>query len=1009
MSPSDRATCLTPLYITSIIALVLGATTAGAIAQADAGEPDPRLHVNLIRNPGFERPGNDDDPIAAHWLTTGEDQVADWAVASYRIVRRGDYIPPRRDPGAARTGQFGLRLGNTGPNTSSVYQRIILNQTEPNPIQFVAWSRYDAQPGIRHDTESAPRAELSIANARYTNQSKAPVDREQPLINMTRGSGDWIRSHATFVPEKPLRYIDVKIELQSSGATAMLCVDDVHVAEVDATVTQLQARGVDVPAPALIVTNPTANPPAVGLPLIDQAGQGRAANIRLRARAVETPAALVIDVESDDALPNDQLEILLAPYDRKPFDLPIAADLFRIRLDGNNVVQLDWILTRNERHLGADNDIALYLPQPAVRGLTARRESLPNHRARWRFTIPYASLGSAQPISPTTWRINLCLRRGESLLCAAPTHTLESLLGQLIFPSPAESPAPVVIERVEFLTGPFDQQSIAPFTVPGRFPWGDTPLRVRVRNCTSDPVNLTLNARIAGHVTHTLIQLTPHQINTVDIIAPLRTPGRQTLQLALSPPDAATPRAALHIPVTIAPLIRTWLFETFAYHDEDHAEIFTSNNAADPDQIAAVRLRIENWRGRPIGSSITQLQTESRTHTINLPIADVPAHPDPIADHWIITEALDRDGRVIESSRTRWGKMTRPAPRAADPIDHVTIDDRGYFSVNDKPFFAVIASLHTNDLAAGYLRTPRVGFNAAKINCGTKDMIHIGRASYKDVYTALYRQGVYAAPMCFVSDRQTRINIIDWFKTTPMYLCQLGGEIYHRPADQFDHPDWRTCPQRPVVLEYMNCGSWLDHARHGKQIAQIAMTPIFSRAQSAHRDLAAFYARERAVSPRTALMTSIVTSAGDFDIWDTRTTAYVSVIHGATGIYNYIVAPDHAGTDDRIVEIARGFATELRAMGPIFVAEDQRRTISVNPPDTGLHVAERRIDDHRYLIVANTRDAPIEATFQLDPAEAANRVDVIYEPADPISLTDDQKFTDTIPAHWARVYRIKLQ
>ena len=1000
------------LATSACAAAIVCATTASA--AEGTGDPDPTRQVNLIHNPGFELPdaGNG---VAADWLIPGEDQVADWQLRNYWSAERGAWLAPSRDAGAARTGSAGLRILGTGSNTSSVWQRVYLNQTEAKPILFSAWCRFDGHPGMRtHPEFPTAWAAFGIANARHMDHSKAHVHRSQPLADLRQAGGEWQRVQAIHVPKKPLRYIDVKIEVQSAGAAAVLCVDDVLVAEVDAAAAQLEARGVNVPATVMMVPPSTndalGRTPMIDVPMLDQMGQGRPSGIKVRARAIDTPHALIIEADVDNADADDRVELLFAPYDVKPFHPDTAADMFRIRLDEAGEAALDWVLTRNERHFGASDDVAMFLQRTTVPQVKADRTAQDDSGQRWRFVVPYAALQQVRPTRPSAWRMNLCVRRGDALNCSAPTYTRELSLGTLAFAAQSDIAEPTTIERVEVLADPPDPKAVATFAVPGQLGWGATLLRVRVRHDGPAPLDTTLVARLGEHVAHVPVRLDAGQVKQVEITCPLRIAGRQTLEVSLVGPTSDDPLAALRMPVTIAPLLRLWLYETFGYHDEDTAEVFTWNNATEPDTIAAVRIRIEDWQGKRVGDPVTRNTSGDRTMRVQIPIAAVPARDQPTPDHWIIAEALDGQGDVLDTSRARWGRMKRPAPRAGDPIQDVVIGDRGYFRVNGQPFYAVFASLNVKDLRSGYLSTPRLGFNAAKTNCGSLGAVHLEpQTSYQAVYRRLYEQGTYAAPFCFLQDAKERLEVIDWFKTTPMFLCQIASEVYRQSAAEFDRHEFTEHPDRPFVLEYMNCGSWLDHALDGKQVAEVAMFPFWSWDLSAHRLLVASYARERAVSSSTGLVTSMVMGAGSFDVWDARTTAYLSAIYGGTGAYLYIVADDPEGEDDRITEIARGLATELREMGPIFTAADQQRTIRLVTSPTHLHVGERRINEQRYLIIANVGDQSVEATFELQDGERATDVTRLYEAGHPVQIDDGRRFTDDLPAHWARVYRIDLE
>jgi len=929
---------------TPTLVILLCLAAACAVGGEGAASPaDTARQVNLLAGPGFEFAGTTDE-AAKGWLLIGEDQMADWEKASYVIAQRGTLLAARRHEGAARSGQYGLRLFGADRTICAVWQRIELLQTQPKPILLVAWSRLDGAeplPARVGAFDLSIWGEFGIANVRHMDGTKAEISRGRPLIDLSRGHGEWTLAQAIYVPTKPVRYLEVKVDLHGAGPATLLCVDDLLVAEVDSTVAELEARGVKVPAmniaPAPAWVSPEAT--ALEIPLIDQDGRGRPLARRLRLSITSERDELVLrrlDRFDDD----EALELLIAPYDRKPFDMARAADFYRFRFSKDGSGRFAWALTRNERALGAPEDAAFFLPRSPSPHPSAKRPKANAPGSPWTVRIPFDTIEESAPRA-AAWRINIARRRGDEVACSAPTYSREQKFGRLLLRAPEQQPSPLAIERVEVLAGDVGGEKVPPYALANGIPWGDVPVSVSLawRGPAGRPATLLCDAG-SGQVAHLPITLEPgrHQHSI-----PVQFHGAGLRHLNVRVRDRRTDQtlARLVLPVTVRPLLTPWMYERFLYADEDAADVYVWIGAADAAAVRTLRTHVEDIRGRRIGRKATKPAGTRGPLKLSVPVNRVKVNDEPIADHWIVAEALDKRGKPMGSARLRIGRIPRRAPRQEEPIKSVQVNGRGYLAVNGKPFFAVVASLNVRNAGRGYRRTPRLGFNAAKVNCGPEDkaIVHTDM-SVRKLYTDLYQGGVYAAPFIWIRrEDPERRQLLDWLKASPAFLLVVGGEVYRDTAHSFDHPDWLVYPQRPVLAEYHNSGTWLDVVRHGKPIVPISMVPFTSWDASATRKLLADYARERAVRAQTGLITSIVVCQNPYSsIWDVRAFCYLSAIYGGTGAYLYIVADKGDPEDDRIEELTRGLAAELRLMGPVFTAVDQRRTVRVSPAGAGLQV-----------------------------------------------------------------------
>ncbi len=998
----------------AVVVLLLVVQTA--LPDEAPPAPDAVRQVNLAVNPGFERAGTDDQ-TALGWWPAGEDQVSDWQHAPYEATQRGHFQAPQCDAGAARTGQSGLRLFGTDQTTSAVWQRIDLLQTEPRPIVLAVWSRFEGaatRPKRPHVKTLAVWAEFGIVNVRYMDGTKAAINRAGPLIDLRKGDGRWVRGQAVFTPDKPVRYLEVKADLHGAAAAAVLCVDDVLVAEVDATVAGLEARGVDVPPADVVVAPSWANAEqlAIALPLIDRAGRGRPLANSVKVLVTAHPEALTVHLERT-LEKGERLEVLIAPYDRLPFRTTRPADLYRFRFGSDGTHEFAWGLTRNERAFGAAEDATFFLdrqplPPPVV---VSPKAGGPN--GRWSVRIPFDTIEVAAPRS-AVWRLNVCLRRGDQIACTAPTYTRQRRFGRLAFLPPDRQARRLVVDRVEASSPHADPKSIPPYAPKNTIAWGDATVTTTLtwRGDAARKAILICDAAGAETVRQP-ITLKPGR-STYPLTVPLMEPGLQKVRVGVISETGDEVLGKLTVPVAVCPLLTMFTYETFLYDDEDVAEARVWIGATAKTGDFRLPAHAEDWRGRRIGDDVTAKAGAGQSVLLRIPVDQMKVHDEPVADHWLVVRALDDAGHVVDQARCRVGRFIRPKRREGTRIEQVRINERGYLEVNGRPFYAVIASLNVEDLEAGYLKTPRLGFNSAKINCGPNDQIVSNRkGSVREVYTELYKNGVYAAP-CFSmipKDQQEQwTRLVNWMKASPTFLAVIGGEVYRSPASYYDTPFYLKDPQRPLVLEYHNCGNWLNVEALGKTVGHIAMFWSGHWQVPPVQTIRASYSRERAIKPDMGLMSSISLSEDPhFSIWSARAHAYISAIHGGTGVYLYTFAPEADDPEGgRVVELLRGLATEMRRMGPIFTADDQRRTVRVTPADQGLVVGERRIGDERFLMVVNPNAHTVNTTFELNKDEQAVRVAKRFEAPATIELGGSRRFVDELPARWARVFRISL-
>jgi len=964
------------IAFTVAISLFLGAAAAiGGEKEA----PDARRQVNLLSNPGFEFAGKHDE-VAADWLPFGENQISSWQGVRYGGPHYADFVPSQRDEGSSRTGLYGLRLISSGLAMSGAWQKVTLLQTKPKPILLSVWSRLDG---------SAGWAEFGIANVRYMDGTKGEIDRSKPLIDLRKGDGKWIRQQALYKPAKPVRYIEVKIDLQQGSSPAFLRIDDAIVAEVDSTVSELRTRGLKVPGADLTVAPSWASfeRNAFEMQLIANGGNGAPIDERLLLLVIAESDALVI--ETQWPLKKDEsLEFLLAPYDRKPFSPNYAADLFRVSFSKDGKTVFSWGMTRNERHLGITEDAAYFLEHEAIPPIRTSKIG-----SRISIRVPYETIEQEVPQS-STWRLNACLRQGERLACSAPTYSRERLFGRLIFPDQGDQASPLSINRVNLRNTD----------------WNAREVELGLSLETQESLNVLLTAKTqSGQKSVFPLTIEPGQ---GDYSRELSLPetGLQFIDLNIAPDNKNNEPelASVRIPTTVSSPLWAWMYEVFAYEDENEVEVRAQISGRTAEKTEWLQVYIEDWRGRQVGKPVRK-KPKAKT-LFFMPIGDIPANDEPVCDHKMVVRALDKNGELLVESRLPFGRIRRPEQRKAEPIESVRVNEKGYLEVNGKPFFAVISSLQTKDHVGGYLRTPRVGYNAVKINVGAKDQIAASQdnSSAKDIYARLYGQGVYAAPMVYEprNDEGMR-ELFDWFKKSPSFLLVVGGELYYEDGSRYDKAIWREYPERPLLLEHQNCGSWLSMSKLGEPIGDIAMTWVGSHHISPSRSMAAFFARERAVDPGVGLLPSVgIILAPSYSIWDSRMLCYLGIVEGATGAYLVTVARDEEG--HRLVEQARGLATELRTMGPIFTSENQRRTIRVLPATAGLQVAERRVDKKHYVFVVNPTFRPVKARFMLSNREAVDSMDLRFERKD-LFLDDSGCLEDELPPRWARVYQIQLK
>jgi len=130
----------------------------------------------------------------------------------------------------------------------------------------------------------------------------------------------------------------------------------------------------------------------------------------------------------------------------------------------------------------------------------------------------------------------------------------------------------------------------------------------------------------------------------------------------------------------------------------------------------------------------------------------------------------------------------------------------------------------------------------------------------------------------------------------------------------------------------------------------------------------------------------------------TRCATYLSLIHGATGIFFYGHKGEPGkqgpapGREDKgwqrgvgepemadLAELIAQLSAEVRVLAPALLAKRPSRRIAVEPTDGPIHVAELETMNRRILLTANATEKPVRATFQLQGRAGATSVRVMFE------------------------------
>ena len=131
-----------------------------------------------------------------------------------------------------------------------------------------------------------------------------------------------------------------------------------------------------------------------------------------------------------------------------------------------------------------------------------------------------------------------------------------------------------------------------------------------------------------------------------------------------------------------------------------------------------------------------------------------------------------------------------------------------------------------------------------------------------------------------------------------------------------------------------------------------------------------------------------------------RAMSYLFIVNGAKGLiyfcfYRNVDLPE-------VWEAQKEVAREIRSIEPIVLAPDSSLKVRVEPADGKLEYCVKDQGGKRYLLVVNTDQEPVDATFTLPKA---GKVTSVFDKRD-VPASDDM-FKDAIPGFGVRLFKIR--
>lgn len=397
----------------------------------------------------------------------------------------------------------------------------------------------------------------------------------------------------------------------------------------------------------------------------------------------------------------------------------------------------------------------------------------------------------------------------------------------------------------------------------------------------------------------------------------------------------------------------------YCYSDEQQLEWgYRINAQLNPLAPKVSRLELE-CAGRYFSSRDTLENDQWLVDLANLQL--------PKGIYPLVARALDVNGDVLIEESNEIESIDRPKLRKHLPIKNAIIDERNNLIVNGEPVLPM-------GLYHVYSRKQMRAIRQQGFNC-----IQIWGETPKHFEQLLdwaYEEGLMAFLVVkMVNDEYLR-KIVTSFKNHP---ANLMWDLVDEPAIRNIPPESvqsnadllrRLDPHHPIKISFADPGRAIEY-KNSLDIVAAHTYPMpngrVTKVSDFMRTLAAnFGSAVPHHSTPQAWMNSTDMRQREQTLAQTRAMNYLSIIHGAKGLYYYSFI-DHGAwyvqQHPRLWSTFKKMTWEIETLAPMIL--EGRRVESVTIGDPAIDFATWEYKGDRYLIAVNTSERAIETTITL--------------------------------------------
>jgi hypothetical protein len=980
-------------------------------------------YPNLAVNPGFELGRAKGNRLPEGWSKLPEDYLANWG---------GYYWPASLDTLMSHSGKASMRCDAASGQTGGAAQTISLRQKEARPIIVGAY--------CRAENLIADNFCVLDADVWYDNGKK---ELEVGKAILGRAAHDWDYRTFTIVPKRPVDHLVVKVENKATLRTTTVWIDDLYVAEMGSTRAELRTRQLALPAEIDCAPLAAGEQPTIDGKLeAGLCGSGWWPVGDAQNSSPMSPAPGVSLANDKDNLylflasQADRMEVMLSPFGPPDYDSiePIAFYRFTISRDGSSAAQA-----------AIDRDgYAFYLPADfspynweAKRVVRSEQSATPT---AWtaEMRIPFAALGVNPPSGGEQWRLNIAAINNHDPLdseddaqpiCWAGTYDNVRDFGSLKFLPPKE----LELSDLSFGDGLPDGLTITPTWITrGDVAWGDNIFHATLTNRSSSLQSLACELHpepSAGErpsdgstsPAGTALSASIEPGKSWDLALPyhITSSGRQQLRLTLTDTTSGKVAARATFPINVPSPVQLHTDQLFYYPDEKqaHLDIACPYLPADKPSSLRVRLISETTNETLLDNQVSA----ERQVSFGMDISSLPISPEPDKEFRCQVDLIQGDA-TLASASTTFGRLERPQFAPQPPVEKVEISPDGTLLVNGKPYLPIIASLQN---VKAYPRASAMGFNAEK------DNIPDGK-SLKDVKARMddaQHRNVYFVVSDYQSNQAKRDAVTLMARDHPFVLEYVGSEVtydyngYFSEGGRLDFYRRQALdPIHPMFWEYEGgSGSWYGRTLGAPSLGQVIQVSGMVTDGPLGRMMPRNVDLERAAATHPEQIQVVIVpqreTRGDYLMpggwglyarsfpWtpyeQLHCSIYISIIHGARGMYYY------APANDNQIDEARGLALELRLLSPVILAPSSPRTVTLSPARNHIDVLEKKYEGKTYLITCNRSEEPDTVEFRLPNLSPETPIARRFEPQRPLQRTADGKaFQDNFGPYDVHIYVI---